>query len=152
MRMHIIGVATTFMSGLALLARQEGHEVTGSDNYITPKIREQLETAGVKLQDGFSVANLAYKPELIIIGNELFPDNEELLEARKLSTPYISGSLWLEEYVLHDKWKINVPAHYKDDVQLTKETKLKGAVTNKPTVKHAPKPPPEGKLKQRIVR
>ena len=70
MRMHIIGVATTFMSGLALLARQEGHEVVGSDSCIIPPIRRQLEAAGVQLIEGFSVENLAYKPDLVIIGND----------------------------------------------------------------------------------
>lgn len=146
MRMHIIGVATTFMTGLALLARQAGHEVTGSDSCFIPEIREQLESAGVNIKEPFSVKNLDSKPELVIIGNELFPDNVELLEVRKRAMPYISGALWLEEYVLHDKWST--------------ETTLKEAQKNAPrqellpkSPKHAPKPPDLGtKLKQRILR
>ncbi len=154
MRIHIIGVATTFMSGLALLARQEGHEVTASDSCIFPKMRKQLESAGVQLKDGFSVENLAYKPDLVIIGNELFPDNEELLEARKRSMPYISGVLWLEEYVLYDKWKISAPSHYVKAMPSGSFDSKEETPADKPAVKkHAPKPQPEpGKLKQRIVR
>ncbi|MDD5755503.1 MAG: Mur ligase domain-containing protein, partial [Methylococcales bacterium] len=106
MRIHIIGVGTTFMSGLAILARQAGHEVSGSDNCILPKVRWQLESAGVRIKVPFSIKNLDDKPELVIIGNELYPDNEELYEARQRNMPYISGALWLEEYVLHDKWSM----------------------------------------------
>jgi hypothetical protein len=120
--------------------------VTGSDSCFIPEIRKKLEAAGVQLIELFSVKNLDNNPELVIIGNELFPDNVELLEVRKRAMPYISGALWLEEYVLHDKWSI--------------ETTLKEAQKNAPTkvipvspVKHAPKPPAlDAKLKQRILR
>ena len=154
MRMHIIGVATTFMSGLALLARQEGHEVIGSDSCIIPPIRKQLEAAGVQLIEGFSASNLDYKPDLVIIGNELFPDNEELLAARKRSMPYISGVLWLEEYVLYDKWKISAPSHYSKAMPSGGFDSKEETSANKPAVKKtAPRPRPEpGKLNQRIVR
>lgn len=146
MRMHIIGVATTFMSGLALLARQAGHEVTGSDSCFIPEIREKLEAAGVNLKESFSVKNLEGNPELIVIGNELYPDNVELLEVRKRLMPYISGALWLEEYVLHDKWSMGTTLK---EVQNNTPKKV---IPSQP-VKHAPKPPAlDTKLKQRILR
>jgi UDP-N-acetylmuramate: L-alanyl-gamma-D-glutamyl-meso-diaminopimelate ligase len=144
--MHIIGVATTFMSGLALLARQAGHEVTGSDSCFIPEIRQQLETAGVNLKESFSVKNLDDNPELVIIGNELFPDNIELLEARKRAMPYISGALWLEEYVLHDKWSMGTTLK---EAQKNSPKKANSS----PSIKPFPKPSAlDAKLKQRILR
>lgn len=131
------------MSGLAVLARQKGHEVTGSDSCIRPKILELLEDAGVKVKIPFSIKNLESKPELVIVGNELYPDNEELAEVRQRAMPYISGSLWLEEYVLNDKWSLGT----------TLKEIQKNVPETKP-VKHSPKPLPETntKLKQRITR
>lgn len=147
MRVHIIGVGTTFMSGLAVLARQTGHEVTGSDSCIRPRILELLEKAGVQVKIPFSIKNLERNPELVIVGNELYPDNLELFEVRQRAMPYISGSLWLEEYVLNDKWALGTTLK-----EIQKHIPEKES-PSKP-VKHAPKPPPETntKLKQRITR
>lgn len=158
MRMHIIGVATTFMTGLAVLARQAGHDVSGSDSCFDLPTRTKLTDAGVVLMEGFCAANLADKPELVIVGNELSISNEELLEARRRGIAYISGSLWLEEYILHDKWTKSVSPHYGDD-PLKKLTAPKPAekapkIADKPAVQRAPKLPPEPntKLKSRITR
>ena len=107
MYVHIIGVATTFMSGLAVLAKQEGHHVTCSDNYISHAIRLILEAEDIRFNENYSPYNLEYAPDLVILGNDIFADNEELIEAEKRSIPYILGSVWLEEYVLHNKWRIN---------------------------------------------
>ncbi len=83
---------------------------------------------------------------MIVIGNELCPDNVELLEVRKRLMPYISGALWLEEYVLHDKWSMETTLQ---DVQQNTSKKV---IPSQP-VKHAPKLPAlDTKLKQRILR
>lgn len=161
MKMHIIGIATTFMKGLAILARQAGHQVSGSDTCFDTPTRKQLTEAGVTLKEGFSPANLEDNPELVIIGNELTITNEELVAARRRAIPYISGVLWLEEFILNDKWAKTVPSHY--DVNLSKTSNDKDnketasahhapRPSDKPTVKHAPKPPPEhhSKLKSRV--
>lgn len=154
MRMHIIGVGTTFMTGLALLARQAGHEVSGSDSCFDLPTRTKLTEAGVILMEGFTPANLADKPELVIIGNDVSAANEELVEARRRAMPYISGALWLEEYVLHDKWTNVMPPHYGDEPFKTSKKPAVPKPSDKNAVKHAPKPPPDpnSKLKSRIVR
>jgi UDP-N-acetylmuramate: L-alanyl-gamma-D-glutamyl-meso-diaminopimelate ligase len=144
MRIHIIGVGTTFMSGLAILARQAGHEVSGSENCISPKISWQLEAAGVHVKVPFTVRNISDDTELVVIGNELFPDNIELLEARKREMPYISGALWLEEYVLHDKWAMGTTLN---DIQHGKHKKEDFTKSAKPQPSEA-----SIKLRQRIVR
>ena len=142
MRMHIIGVATTFMIGLAVLAKQEGHEVSGSDSCIDLPTRTELEAAGVKIYSGFSIENLDNNPELVIIGNNLHPQNQELLEVHRLALPCVSGEKWLSEYILHDKWTKNM-LHEMVDVPPVK------------AAKSMRKPPPDelsSKLKKRIVR
>ena len=142
MRMHIIGVATTFMIGLAVLAKQAGHEVSGSDSCIDLPTRAKLEAAGVQIHEGFSIENLDNNPELVIIGNNLHPQNQELLEVHRLAIPFVSGEKWLSEYILHDKWTKNM---LQDVVQ----------VLPVKAVKSMRKPPPDelnSKLKKRIVR
>jgi UDP-N-acetylmuramate: L-alanyl-gamma-D-glutamyl-meso-diaminopimelate ligase len=157
MRIHIIGVATTFMTGLAVLARQAGHDVSGSDSCFDLPTRKQLTEIGVTLKEGFSPANLDDKPELIIIGNELVITNAELVEARHRAIPYISGSLWLEEYVLHDKWAKSLPPHFGENSLQKRETeKDKPHVPPKPSekpavIQHAPKIPPESNSKLKRI-
>jgi hypothetical protein len=155
MKIHIIGVATTFMKGLAILARQAGHQVSGSDSCFDLPTRKQLTEAGVTLKEGFSATNIDDSPELVIIGNELEITNEELVAARRRAIPYISGVLWLEEFILNDRWAKTVPSHY--DVNLPKPNNDKPVEhaprpSDKPTLKHAPKPPPDShsKLKPRV--
>lgn len=153
MKMHIIGVATTFMKGLAVLARQAGHQISGSDTCFDLPTRKQLTEAGVILKEGFSPANLDDKPELVIIGNGLTITNEELVEARRRAIPYISGVLWLEEFILNDRWAKTISSHY--DMNLPQEPASAHHAprpSDKPTAKHAPKPPPEhhSKLKLRV--
>ena len=107
MHVHIIGVATTFMSGLAVLAKQEGHDVSCSDSYISHAIRLKLEAADITFSENYNVENLDNEPDLIILGNDIFADNEELTEAERRDIPCIQGSVWLEEYVVHNKWRIH---------------------------------------------
>ncbi len=147
MRIHIIGVATTFMTGLAVLARKAGHDVTASDSCIDLPSRKILIANGVSLNEGFRTENLAYKPDLVIVGNEISINNEELLEARHQSLPSVSGVFWLEQHVLNDKWQINEEA----EDNLSESKKM---FVDKKTVKTAPKLPPDpnSKFKQRIVR
>ncbi len=154
MRMHIIGIGTTFMTGLAVLARQAGHEISGSDSCFDLPTRRQLTDIGVTLKEGFSPANLDDKPELIIIGNELEITNAELVEARRRAIPYISGSLWLEEYILHDKWVKSLPPHHGETPLATSKKDTPHAPpkpSEKPAVQHAPKIPldPNSKLKRK---
>ena len=49
MRLHIIGICGTFMGSLALLARELGHEVSGSDANVYPPMSTQLAEAGITL-------------------------------------------------------------------------------------------------------
>ena len=68
MRIHILGICGTFMGGLAMLARQLGHEVTGSDANVYPPMSTLLEKQGIELIQGYDASQLDPQPDLVIIG------------------------------------------------------------------------------------
>ena len=70
-RVHILGICGTFMGGVALLARELGYEVTGSDANVYPPMSTMLETAGIAVQEGYSSEHLKPAPDLVVIGNAL---------------------------------------------------------------------------------
>lgn len=71
MHIHILGICGTFMGSLALLARELGHTVTGSDANIYPPMSTQLEQAGVLISDGYHIEHLKPAPDLIVVGNAM---------------------------------------------------------------------------------
>jgi UDP-N-acetylmuramate: L-alanyl-gamma-D-glutamyl-meso-diaminopimelate ligase len=108
MHIHILGVCGAFMGGLAVLARQLGHEVSGSDQNIYPPMSTQLEQQGIRLLYGYRAENLDPAPDLVVIGNALSRGNAEVEAVLNRGLPYISGPQWLREYVLQDRWVIGV--------------------------------------------
>ena len=62
MRLHILGIGGTFMAGLAILARDLGHAVTGSDTKVYPPMSTQLEAQGIALMEGYEPAHLDTAP------------------------------------------------------------------------------------------
>ena len=101
MHLHILGICGTFMGGLAALAREAGHTVTGCDAGVYPPMSEQLRAMGIELTEGFGPEQLALKPDVFVVGNVVtrgFPLMEALLDA---GAPYTSGPQWLAEHVLH---------------------------------------------------
>jgi len=107
-RVHILGICGTFMGGLAVMAKRMGHTVTGSDAGVYPPMSVQLEAEGVELMQGYSAANLAIKPDIVVIGNALSRGNEEVEAVLSLGLPYTSGAQWLAEHVLKDRWVLAV--------------------------------------------
>jgi UDP-N-acetylmuramate: L-alanyl-gamma-D-glutamyl-meso-diaminopimelate ligase len=105
---HILGICGTFMGGLAVLARQAGHQVSGSDQNVYPPMSDQLQQQGIQLMEGYSVDNLADKPDLVIIGNALSRGNPEVEAVLNQGLHYVSGPQWLAEHVLQDKWVLGV--------------------------------------------
>jgi UDP-N-acetylmuramate: L-alanyl-gamma-D-glutamyl-meso-diaminopimelate ligase len=105
MHLHILGICGTFMGGLATLAREAGHRVTGCDANVYPPMSDQLAALGIELVEGFGAEQLAFKPDVFVIGNvvtrgERFPLMEAILDA---GLPYISGPQWLAEHVLQGR-------------------------------------------------
>lgn len=94
MRIHILGICGTFMGGLAMLARQLGHEVTGSDANVYPPMSTLLEKQGIELIQGYDASQLDPQPDLVIIGNAMTRGNpcvEAVLEKTSLICQVHSG-------------------------------------------------------------
>jgi len=108
MKLHILGIAGTFMGGVAALARELGHEVEGSDANIYPPMSDQLAALGIALKQGYRAEHLgsddpARKPDLVVVGNALSRGNpaiEYLLNAR---LPYVSGPQWIGDALLRER-------------------------------------------------
>jgi UDP-N-acetylmuramate: L-alanyl-gamma-D-glutamyl-meso-diaminopimelate ligase len=111
MHIHILGICGTFMGGLAALAREAGHRVTGCDAGVYPPMSDQLQALGIDLMEGFGAEQLALKPDMFVIGNVVsrqrlpdgqpkFPLMEALMDA---GLPYTSGPQWLAEHVLQGR-------------------------------------------------
>jgi UDP-N-acetylmuramate: L-alanyl-gamma-D-glutamyl-meso-diaminopimelate ligase len=105
---HILGICGTFMGGLALLARDAGFRVTGSDQNIYPPMSDQLRESGIHLYEGYHPDNLKERPDQVIIGNALSRGNPEVEAVLRQHIPYDSGADWLKRHVLRDKWVLAV--------------------------------------------
>jgi UDP-N-acetylmuramate: L-alanyl-gamma-D-glutamyl-meso-diaminopimelate ligase len=111
MHIHILGICGTFMGGLAALARECGHKVTGCDAGVYPPMSDQLRSLGIELIEGYGAEQLALKPDIWVVGNVVsrarqedgtprYPLMEAILDA---GLPYTSGPQWLAEQVLQGR-------------------------------------------------
>jgi UDP-N-acetylmuramate: L-alanyl-gamma-D-glutamyl-meso-diaminopimelate ligase len=108
MHVHIMGICGTFMGGIAILARQLGHEVTGSDQNVYPPMSTQLEEHGIALMSGYTAENVARRPDLIVVGNAISRGNPEMEAVLDAGIPYVSGPEWLHDEVLRHRWVLAV--------------------------------------------
>jgi UDP-N-acetylmuramate: L-alanyl-gamma-D-glutamyl-meso-diaminopimelate ligase len=111
MHIHILGICGTFMGGLAALAREAGHKVTGCDAGVYPPMSDQLRALDIELIEGFDATQMSLKPDVFVVGNVVsrarlpdgtpkFPLMESIMEA---GLPYTSGPQWLAEHVLQGR-------------------------------------------------
>ena len=101
MRLHILGICGTFMGGIAAIAKEAGHSVSGADQNVYPPMSTQLEALGIKLVDGYETP-IDADVESVVVGNALSrgkPVVEALLNSGRA---YTSGPEWLADYVLRD--------------------------------------------------
>lgn len=103
MHIHILGICGTFMGGLAALAREAGHKVTGCDANVYPPMSDQLQALGIELIEGFDAGQLALKPDLFVIGNVVVRGNALMEAILDAGLPYTSGPQWLAEHVLQGR-------------------------------------------------
>jgi len=99
-KLHILGIAGTFMGGVAALAREIGHAVEGSDANIYPPMSTQLEQLGIALQQGYAAGNIGADCDEIIVGNALSRGNPAVEHVLDAGLKYTSGAQWLSERVL----------------------------------------------------
>ncbi|OGB69090.1 MAG: UDP-N-acetylmuramate:L-alanyl-gamma-D-glutamyl-meso-diaminopimelate ligase [Burkholderiales bacterium RIFOXYC12_FULL_65_23] len=111
MHIHILGICGTFMGGLAALAREAGHQVTGCDAGVYPPMSDQLRALGIELIEGFGADQMALKPDVFVVGNVVsrarlgdgspkFPLMEAILDS---GARYTSGPQWLAEHILQGR-------------------------------------------------
>jgi UDP-N-acetylmuramate: L-alanyl-gamma-D-glutamyl-meso-diaminopimelate ligase len=111
MHIHILGICGTFMGGVAALAREAGHTVTGCDAGVYPPMSDQLRALGIDLIEGFGAEQMALKPDMFVIGNVVsrarlpdgtpkFPLMEAILDA---GARYTSGPQWMSEHILQGR-------------------------------------------------
>ncbi|MDD4913923.1 MAG: UDP-N-acetylmuramate:L-alanyl-gamma-D-glutamyl-meso-diaminopimelate ligase [Methylococcales bacterium] len=105
---HILGICGAFMGGLALIARELGYSVSGSDQNVYPPMSTQLEQQGIRLMNGYKPENLDCRPDLVVIGNALSRGNPEVEAVLNRGLRYTSGPQWLAEHVLQDRWVLAV--------------------------------------------
>ena len=108
MHIHILGICGTFMGGIAAIAKQSGHTVTGCDANVYPPMSTQLEAMGIELISGFDASQTALKPDIYVIGNVVSRGNPLMEAILNQGLPYVSGPQWLGENVLRDKWVLAV--------------------------------------------
>lgn len=108
MHIHILGICGTFMGSLAILAKQMGHKVTGSDQNVYPPMSTQLQSQGIELIQGYDPQQFEPEPDLVIVGNAMSRGNPAVEYVLNKGLKYTSGPQWLSEHLLHDKWVLAV--------------------------------------------
>lgn len=108
MKIHILGVCGTFMGGLAIIAKQLGHDVAGTDANVYPPMSDALREAGITLYEGYDPTHLKLKPDLVIVGNAMSRGNPMLEAVLNQHLPYTSGPQWLSENVLQRRHVVAV--------------------------------------------
>jgi UDP-N-acetylmuramate: L-alanyl-gamma-D-glutamyl-meso-diaminopimelate ligase len=108
MHIHILGICGTFMGGIAAIAKQAGHTVTGCDANVYPPMSTQLEQLGIALTQGWDAAQLDPPADMYVIGNVVSRGNPLMEAILDRGLPYVSGPQWLAEAVLRDKWVLAV--------------------------------------------
>lgn len=108
MHLHILGICGTFMGGIALLARQLGHRVSGSDANVYPPMSTLLADHGIDVQEGYSPDHLHPAPDVVVIGNAMSRGNPAVEAVLDRGLAYTSGPQWLAEHVLAGRWVLGV--------------------------------------------
>jgi UDP-N-acetylmuramate: L-alanyl-gamma-D-glutamyl-meso-diaminopimelate ligase len=108
MKIHILGICGTFMGGMALLARAQGHEVSGQDAGVYPPMSTQLAEQGITLHEGYAPGAIPADVEMVVIGNALSRGNPAVEYVLDRGLPYTSGAQWLSDNFLPGKWVLAV--------------------------------------------
>ena len=106
--LHILGICGTFMGGIAAIAQQAGHRVTGCDANVYPPMSDQLRALGIDLMEGYGADQLKLAPDLWVIGNVVTRGNPLMEAILDRGDRYVSGPQWLAEHYLFGKWVLAV--------------------------------------------
>ena len=96
------------MGGIALLAKQEGHEVSGCDANVYPPMSTQLEEQGITLCEGFEPDDIPDDVDEVVIGNAMSRGNAAVEYVLNNNISYSSGPEWLSKHILRQRWVLAV--------------------------------------------
>jgi UDP-N-acetylmuramate: L-alanyl-gamma-D-glutamyl-meso-diaminopimelate ligase len=108
MKIHILGICGTFMGGVALLAKESGIEVTGSDKNVYPPMSTLLESQGIDVRQDFLTANIDDDTDEIVVGNFMRRGMDVIEDMLNQNQSYTSGPQWLYQHILKDRWVLAV--------------------------------------------
>lgn len=103
MKIHILGICGTFMGGIAVIAKQLGHDVSGCDAGVYPPMSDTLRNAGVTVLEGYLPEHTPKDIDVVIVGNAISRGNPALEDILNRNIPYTSGPQWLAEMGLKDR-------------------------------------------------
>jgi UDP-N-acetylmuramate: L-alanyl-gamma-D-glutamyl-meso-diaminopimelate ligase len=103
MHVHILGICGTFMAGIAALARESGHQVSGADAGAWPPMSSQLEALGISVTRNYDPAQFDPAPDIVVVGNVISRGNPAIEYVLDAGLPYVSGPQWLKENVLRER-------------------------------------------------
>src|SRR4029077_1731225 len=106
--LHTLGICGTFMGGIAAIAQQAGHRVTGCDANVYPPMSDQLGALGIGLIEGYGADQMSLAPDLWVIGNVVTRGNPLMEAILDSGDRYQSGPQWLAEHILISKWVLAV--------------------------------------------
>jgi UDP-N-acetylmuramate: L-alanyl-gamma-D-glutamyl-meso-diaminopimelate ligase len=100
---HFVGICGTAMASAAAALKEKGYTVTGSDQNVYPPMSTFLEQRQIPIFNGYSEANLAHKPDLVVIGNAISRGNPEAEVALEQKLKFCSLPELLREFFIRGK-------------------------------------------------
>lgn len=102
-KIHLIAVCGTAMGALACMLKDLGYAVTGSDQNIYPPMSDFLYQKGITLKEGFRDENIAYQPDLVVVGNAVSKENPEVVAMNRMGIAYCSMPQAINHFVVSGK-------------------------------------------------
>jgi UDP-N-acetylmuramate: L-alanyl-gamma-D-glutamyl-meso-diaminopimelate ligase len=102
-KIHLVAVCGTGMGALACMLKEQGFEISGSDQKIYPPMSDFLMDRGISIRDGFKPEHISHGLDLVIVGNAVSSDNPEIKKMSAMGLPFCSMPQALNRYVVADK-------------------------------------------------
>ena len=108
LHIHLLGICGTGMAALAGILKEQGYQVTGSDEHVYPPMSTLLEGLGIPLQNGYRPENLVPTPDLVVVGNVIRRDNPEAQAVLAQDLPRLSLPEALNRFLVGDRQSVVV--------------------------------------------
>ena len=102
-KIHLVAVCGTGMGALACMLKEQGFEISGSDQKIYAPMSHFLADRGIRILDGFKAEHISRGPDLVIVGNAVTRENPEIKKMSQLGIPFCSMPQALNRFVVADK-------------------------------------------------